>query len=76
MILDIKSMHNIKAESNRDTIGYFEFVSHSQLAHDPVKNTQYDTLYFRVSVDIPDHKPFCLGTKVPRRSAGIDRPTD
>ena len=38
-----------------------EFISHSELAHDPFKNTQYlkdDTLYFRVSVDIPDHKPW------------------
>ena len=42
--------------------GYPTFIPHSQLAHDPVKNTQYlkdDTLYFRVSVDIPDdHKPW------------------
>ena len=61
MILDIKSTHNIKAESIRDTWGNRQFVAHSQLAHDPVKNTQYlkdDTLYFRVSVDIPDHKPW------------------
>ena len=60
-IVDIKSTHNVKAERNRDTRGYFEFVPHSQLAHDRVKNTQYlkdDALYFRVSVDIPDHKPW------------------
>ena len=41
--------------------GYHQFVPHSKLAHDPVKNTQYlknDTLYFRVSVDTPDHKPW------------------
>ena len=41
--------------------GYPEACPHSKLAHDPVKNTQYlmdDTLYFRVSVDIPDHKPW------------------
>ena len=60
-ILDIKSMDDIKAESNRDTWGFPEFICHSELAHDPVKNTQYlkdDTLYFRVSVDIPDHKPW------------------
>ena len=41
--------------------GYPETCRHSELAHDPVKNTQYlkdDTLYFRVSVDIPDHKPW------------------
>ena len=61
IILDIKSTHNVKAERNGDTCGYFEFVPHSQLAHDRVKNTQYlkdDALYFRVSVDIPDHKPW------------------
>ena len=41
--------------------GYPETFPHSELSHDPVKNTQYlkdDTLYFRVSVDIPDHKPW------------------
>ena len=40
----------------------FKFVKlHSELAHDPVKNTQYlkdDTLYFRVSVEASDHKPW------------------
>ena len=37
------------------------FIPHSQLGHNPAKNTQYlkdDTLYFRVSVDTPDHKPW------------------
>ena len=41
--------------------GYAKTCPHSELAHDLVKNTQYlkdDTLYFRVSVDIPDHKPW------------------
>ena len=41
--------------------GCHEFIPHSKLANDPVKNTQYlkdNTLYFRVSVDIPDHKPW------------------
>ena len=35
------------------------FIRHTALAHDPVKNTQYlmdDTLYFRVSVEVNDHK--------------------
>ena len=61
MIIDMTTKDNIKAESNRDGLGYPEFISHSKLTHDPVKNTQYlkdDTLYFRVSVDIPDHKPW------------------
>ena len=37
------------------------FIPHSQLGHNPAKNTQYlkdDTLYFRLSVDTPDHKPW------------------
>ena len=41
--------------------GHHKFIPHSKLAHDPVKNTQYlkdDTLYFRVSVNIPDRKPW------------------
>ena len=50
----------------RDTIvgkswGLSKFIPHSELAHDPVKNTQYlkdDTLYFRVSVEVSDHKPW------------------
>ena len=41
--------------------GYSTFIPHSQLSHDPVKNTQYlkdDTLYFRVSVEVSGHKPW------------------
>ena len=41
--------------------GYYKTCPHAELSHDPVMNTQYlkdDTLYFRVSVDIPDHKPW------------------
>ena len=41
--------------------GIGTFIPHSQLGHNPYYNTQYlkdDTLYFRVSVDIPDHKPW------------------
>ena len=50
--------HNILVGSGR---GYSKFVPHFKLARHPVKNQQYlkdDTLYFRVSVDIPDHKPW------------------
>jgi TNF receptor-associated factor 4 len=42
-------------------LGYRKFISHSALAHDPVKNTQYlkdDTLYFRVSVEVAEDKPW------------------
>ena len=44
-----------------DSWGFQQFTPHSKLAHDPVKNTQYlknDTLYFRVSVEDSDHKPW------------------
>ena len=43
------------------TWGDSMFIPHSQLSHDPVKNTQYlknDTLYFRVSVEVSGHKPW------------------
>ena len=39
--------------------GYHKCISHSKLAYDQVKHTEYlkdDTLYFRVSLDVPDHK--------------------
>lgn len=45
----------------RDNWGYPMFIAHSKLGRDQGRNTQYlkdDTLYFRVSVDIPDHKPW------------------
>ena len=38
-----------------------EFIPHSMLARDPENGTQYlkdDTLYFKVSVDMPEHKPW------------------
>ena len=43
------------------SFSFLQFVHHSKLSHNSVRNTQYledDTLYFRVSVDIPDHKPW------------------
>ena len=42
-----------------------QFISHSALSHDPVKNTQYlknDTLYFRVTVTVGSHKPWLVCT--------------
>ena len=44
-----------------DKWGFQKFIRYSALAHDPVKNTQYlkdNTLYFRVSVEVSDHKPW------------------
>ena len=45
--------------------GKLQFISHSALSHDPVKNTQYlknDTLYFRVTVVVGDNKPWLVCT--------------
>ena len=45
--------------------GKAQFISHSALSHDPVKNTQYlknDTLYFRVTVTVGSHKPWLVCT--------------
>ena len=42
-----------------------QFISHSALSHDPVKNTQYlqnDALYFRVTVTVGSHKPWLVCT--------------
>ena len=44
-------------------LGKQQFISHSKLSHDPVKNTQYimnDTLYFRVSVMVNNRKPWLV----------------
>ena len=41
--------------------GYSKFATHSALAHDPAKNTQYlkdDRLFFRVLVEVADYKPW------------------
>ena len=41
--------------------GYFKFIPHSKLGHDPSSNTQYlkdNTLYFRVTVTPSDHRPW------------------
>ena len=44
-----------------DNWGFTTFIRHSALANDPVKNTQYlkeDELYFKVSVEVSDRKPW------------------
>ena len=56
MILSLDEENNACAD---DDWGFSEFISHSTLLHDPVKNIEYlkdDTLYFRVSVEVSDHK--------------------
>ena len=56
-----------ETEYNANVGSYWgkQFISHSALSHDPVKNTQYlknDTLYFRVTVEVGDHKPWLVCT--------------
>ena len=48
--------------------GKSKFIPHTELDHNPDKNRQYlkdDTLVFRVSADIPDHKPWLDCTVLP-----------
>ncbi len=45
--------------SGKEDWGQPAFIAHSELAHDPVKNTQYlkdDTLYFRMKIKEEDDK--------------------
>ncbi len=45
--------------------GFPKFFPHSSLYHYPATNTQYllgDTLYFRVSVKVDNHKPWLVCT--------------
>ena len=54
--------HDMQVGSRR---GFIKFLSHSSLSHDPATNTQYlldDTLYFRVSVTVANHKPWLVCT--------------
>ena len=53
---------NVRVGSSR---GYHEFLPHSSLSHNPATNTQYlldDTLYFRVSVKVDNHKSWLFCT--------------
>ena len=55
-----KVEHNALVGDNRNW-DYPQFIPHSKLDHNPSNNTQYlkdDTLYFRVSVKVLDHKPW------------------
>ena len=62
LILNLDAGDNAMAHGPTGTAwGTSAFTPHSKLAHDLVKNTQYlkdDTLYFRVSVEVSDHKPW------------------
>ena len=49
--------------ANSTGYGYSKFIPHSSLGHNPVTNTQYllnDTLYFKVSVKVDNHKPWLV----------------
>ena len=63
MTLEYETKYNANVGSKW---GYSQFISHSGLSHDPVKNTQYlksDTLYFRVTVTVgSSHKPWLVCT--------------
>ena len=54
--------HCIKTiELNGHLPEHVNLIAHSELAHDPIRNTQYlegDTLFFRVSVEMADYKPW------------------
>ena len=62
-MFEFTTIHNAKVGS---AYGYPQFISHSALSHDPVKNTQYlknDTLYFRVTVTVKvNNKPWLVCT--------------
>ena len=58
-IFEFTTRHNANVGSS---CGKSQFISHSALSHDPVKNTQYlknDTLYFRVTVKA-NNKPWLV----------------
>ena len=51
------------------SIGYHEFVPHSSLGHNPATNTHYlqdDALFFRVSVNVDNRKPWLVCTDMSR----------
>ena len=54
----LEDAHNVCVDRS---LGLRKYIPHSALAHDAAKNTQYlkdDTLYFRVSAKVADHKPW------------------
>ena len=51
----------VDGERGKQGWGYPQFISHTDLEHQPHMNRQYlkdDTLVFRVSVKVPDYKPW------------------
>ncbi len=57
MELEFTPVHNINAGGS----GRVEYIPDSELSRNSATNTQYlkdDTLYFRISVEVSDHKPW------------------
>ena len=58
LVMSITPEKNMREGISR---GFHEFIPHSALQHDPVKNTEYfkdDSLHFRVQVKVENHKPW------------------
>ncbi len=58
---NVVSQRVVERERGEGGYGYRKFISHADLAHKPLTNTQYlkdDTLIFRVSAEAPDYKPW------------------
>ena len=57
----VYSQRVVDGERAHRGYGRTQFISHADLAHKPLTNTQYlkdDTLIFRVSAEAPDYKPW------------------
>ena len=62
MVISHRASEDRRVGSSR---GNSKFLPHSSLDHKPATNTQYlldDTLYFRVSVTVDNHKPWLVCT--------------
>ena len=58
---DAASQRVVDGERGKDELGYPKYISHADLDYNASKNTQNledDTLVFRVSVQVPDYKPW------------------
>ena len=63
-VINFTAEANVRAGTIR---GRPKFIPHSMLTYDPMKNTQYlkdDTLYFKVSVELADQKPWLTNTAI------------
>ena len=65
---DNKASQRVLGETSGSGWGKSEFIPHTELDYNTDKKCQYlkdDTLVFRVSVDIPNHKPWLDCTALP-----------